>query len=242
MIIFYLTPFITSRGPPSLPPHKMYLSVQKGSVGRPATAAKFRVTDITEVNVGGVVFTTTLGRLVSVEGSTLKQIMEEKAHVDKEGRIFLDRDGAIFGYVLEHLRDRSAPLPEDKLTLQRIRNDATYFGLASLIEAVERKLQMTHRPDHPRLVEVKLHEASLREGLTEVLCIPLVPGVLQPLFRDFDSIPFTDIGKDATRLFSVANVETTTQAASMLHEMGGYRTIGFSNGAILMQRDDALLR
>ena len=217
----------------------MYLSLERGSVGRPQERSCERGAGVEVVNVGGVLHTTTLGRLTSVQRSALKQLVEDRKATDTDGRLFIDRDGDMFRHVLDHLRDRTAPLPDDAFTLRRVASEAKFYGVVSLAQAVEMKLASHYAPENPRLVEVRTYAPSLDTGVAEVLCVPLAK-CLEPLHPSFEDIPLTDVGRDALRLHSVKHADSTTAVASLLHDAAGYRTVGFSNGAILMQRDDTL--
>ena len=62
--------------------------------------------DIVELNVGGSVFTTTFATLTSRSDSLFSRMFSSPLGVqrDRKGRIFIDRSGALFAYVLDFLR------------------------------------------------------------------------------------------------------------------------------------------
>eukprot|EP01059_Diplonema_ambulator_P003716 TRINITY_DN13425_c0_g1_i1.p1 TRINITY_DN13425_c0_g1~~TRINITY_DN13425_c0_g1_i1.p1 ORF type:complete len:214 (+),score=33.05 TRINITY_DN13425_c0_g1_i1:51-692(+) len=191
-----------------------------------------------ELNVGGCIYTTTYGRL-TCEDSQLKCLLTERSALDGEGRVFLDRDGELFKYVLGFLRDRTAVLPDDLFTLKKIRNEAIFYDLRSMVAYVDRKLSLISSETNPRIVELKEYHVDPPTGVPEILCTPL-PSIFEPLYPTFESIPVTDIGRDSARLCTVKHAESAPQLASILHEQAGYRVVGYSNGAILMQRNDHL--
>eukprot|EP01064_Diplonema_japonicum_P024311 TRINITY_DN34857_c0_g1_i1.p1 TRINITY_DN34857_c0_g1~~TRINITY_DN34857_c0_g1_i1.p1 ORF type:complete len:222 (+),score=38.39 TRINITY_DN34857_c0_g1_i1:45-668(+) len=189
-----------------------------------------------EINVGGVIYETTPGRVTS-EASQLKTMLTERSYLDKEGRVFIDRDGELFRYVLAYLRDRTTPLPDDLFTLKKLRNEAVFYDLTAMVGYIEKKLSLVSSERNPRIIEIKEYTLETPTGVPEILCTPL-PAVLEPLYLTFDAIPVSKYGKDSSRLNTVKHAESVPQIAGILHEQAGYRTIGFSNGAVLMQRND----
>ncbi len=68
-------------------------------------------TDVVELNVGGQVYYTRHATLTSVPNSLLGKLFSTKKDIsndlaqDIKGRYFIDRDGFLFRYVLDYLRD-----------------------------------------------------------------------------------------------------------------------------------------
>eukprot|EP00930_Biecheleria_cincta_P038620 TRINITY_DN26528_c0_g1_i2.p1 TRINITY_DN26528_c0_g1~~TRINITY_DN26528_c0_g1_i2.p1 ORF type:complete len:364 (+),score=97.81 TRINITY_DN26528_c0_g1_i2:50-1141(+) len=93
------------------------------------------------LDVGGVHFKTSRSTLTSVHGSMLAAMFSGRhdsmlSSEGQDGRTFIDRDGAPFGYILNFLRDRSAKGAIDALPAQErdaVRREAHYFGLDHLI-------------------------------------------------------------------------------------------------------------
>lgn len=52
-------------------------------------------------------------------------------------RVFLDRDGVLFRYVLDYLRDGSLVLPDCFRERRRLRREADRYGLAGLADALD---------------------------------------------------------------------------------------------------------
>ncbi|CAE8739413.1 unnamed protein product [Polarella glacialis] len=95
--------------------------------------------EVLELNVGGRVFTTTLGTLRFDPESLLGKVFASDSpfaapRKDASGRVFFDRDGEAFAFVLDFLRrgGRLIGAPSDVATLVKIKDEAEYFGLASL--------------------------------------------------------------------------------------------------------------
>uniref|UniRef100_A0A672JVG5 Potassium channel tetramerization domain containing 16b n=1 Tax=Sinocyclocheilus grahami TaxID=75366 RepID=A0A672JVG5_SINGR len=89
--------------------------------------------DVIELNVGGQVYYTRHATLISNPGSLLGKIFSPKNNAsndlarDPKGRYFIDRDGFLFRYVLDYLRDRHVVLPDHFPEKGRLRKEAEYF-------------------------------------------------------------------------------------------------------------------
>jgi len=99
--------------------------------------------DVVEINVGGVVYTTSRRTLVSDHDSVLSKWFgpgtdsEEKPLVrDGQGRCFIDRDGVLFRYILDYLRCGQLVLPESFRERSRLRQEAEYYGLAGMLKQI----------------------------------------------------------------------------------------------------------
>lgn len=85
-----------------------------------------RMSKVVDVNVGGVNYTTTL---TSVKGSLLTAYFSEdsddvEGHLrDSHGARFIDRDGILFRYILDYLRNRRLILPENFSEKERLINE-----------------------------------------------------------------------------------------------------------------------
>ncbi|XP_075853946.1 BTB/POZ domain-containing protein KCTD8 [Microcebus murinus] len=124
--------------------------------GAPATAAATAAAppppppaafpEVVELNVGGQVYVTRHATLLSVPGSTLACMFAPAGGArggggrrgelprDSRARFFIDRDGFLFRYVLDFLRDRRLALPERFPERERLLREAEYFQLAELVQ------------------------------------------------------------------------------------------------------------
>ncbi|OQV18227.1 BTB/POZ domain-containing protein KCTD12 [Hypsibius exemplaris] len=98
-------------------------------------------TEIIELNVGGVLYTTTINTLLRDNESLLARMFASNATVslpkDAKGRLFLDRDGVLFRYVLDFLRHGRLVLPENFYERERLRAEAEHFKLCKMIKNLD---------------------------------------------------------------------------------------------------------
>ncbi|XP_016071919.1 PREDICTED: BTB/POZ domain-containing protein KCTD12 [Miniopterus natalensis] len=125
-----------------------------GGSGSPSSSAEPPLfPDILELNVGGQVYVTRRCTVVSVPDSLLwrmftQQQPQELAR-DSKGRFFLDRDGFLFRYILDYLRDLQLVLPDYFPERSRLQREAEYFELPELV----RRLGAPQQPDLRSLIK-----------------------------------------------------------------------------------------
>ncbi|CAK6981538.1 BTB/POZ domain-containing protein KCTD14 [Scomber scombrus] len=97
-------------------------------------------TPVVQLNVGGLLFSTSLGQLRKHPESKLAELFsgQPKLRTDAQGRYFIDRDGSHFGAVLEFLR--SDRLPTDNI--QEVHKEAVYYNIKPLIKRLEETPQL----------------------------------------------------------------------------------------------------
>uniref|UniRef100_A0A8C3P398 BTB domain-containing protein n=1 Tax=Chrysemys picta bellii TaxID=8478 RepID=A0A8C3P398_CHRPI len=104
----------------------------------------FLFPEIIELNVGGQVYITRHPTLVSVPGSLLWEMFTQKnirsLARDSKGRFFVDRDGFLFRYILDYMRDQQLVLPEHFPERNRLQREAEYFKLPELVKMLSPKL------------------------------------------------------------------------------------------------------
>ena len=92
---------------------------------------------IIELNVGGVNYTTTLATLLKHESSMLAQMFNEPFAVpqDAAGRWFIDRNGKLFGYILDYLRDGflHGIAVEDGPLITQLASELAQYGLPNVL-------------------------------------------------------------------------------------------------------------
>uniref|UniRef100_A0A8D0GD86 Potassium channel tetramerization domain containing 8 n=1 Tax=Sphenodon punctatus TaxID=8508 RepID=A0A8D0GD86_SPHPU len=107
--------------------------------------------EVVELNVGGQVYVTKHSTLLSVPDSTLASMFApcRSSHAaagsrelprDSRARFFIDRDGFLFRYVLDYLRDKQLALPEHFPEKERLLREAEYFQLGDLVKLLSPKV------------------------------------------------------------------------------------------------------
>ncbi|XP_020641836.1 BTB/POZ domain-containing protein KCTD8 [Pogona vitticeps] len=102
--------------------------------------------EVVELNVGGQVYVTKHSTLLSVPDSTLAHMFSPRRSAPRElprdsrARFFIDRDGFLFRYVLDYLRDKQLALPEHFPEKERLLREAEYFQLAELVKLLSPKV------------------------------------------------------------------------------------------------------
>lgn len=90
---------------------------------------------IIELNVGGVFYTTALSTLTRDGDSLLAQMFTGRSREpvlrDSKGKYFIDRDGVLFRYTLDYLRDGTLMLPHNFHERDRLKQEADYFQLGT---------------------------------------------------------------------------------------------------------------
>uniref|UniRef100_A0A673G370 Potassium channel tetramerization domain containing 14 n=1 Tax=Sinocyclocheilus rhinocerous TaxID=307959 RepID=A0A673G370_9TELE len=111
---------------------------------------------VVQLNIGGHVFSTTLGTIHLFNGSTKR--------MDSEGRHFVDRDGTYFGCILEYLRMERLPTEH----LQEVHKKALYYDIKPLVKAIEETPQFFGETvgRQPFLARVP----NYRENLEVIVC------------------------------------------------------------------------
>lgn len=92
--------------------------------------------EIIELNVGGQIYVTRHSTLLSVPNSFLWNMFQEHGSDqmtrDSKGRYFIDRDGFLFRYILDYLRDKNLALPDYFRERASLQKEAEFFQLPDL--------------------------------------------------------------------------------------------------------------
>lgn len=107
--------------------------------------------DVIELNVGGVTYATTLGTLQQADSESPLAIIStmNTAEIrtlfgrDSKNRVFIDRDGVLFRYILDYLRNRKLSLPENFAERDRLRIEADYYRLGSMSKVLDQSRPST---------------------------------------------------------------------------------------------------
>lgn len=95
---------------------------------------------IQKINVGGQIFTTTSQTFSLISSCCLPDFGGPMK--DGDGNVFIDRDGELFGYILNFCRNQKLILPEDFSKFELLEEEAEYYGLHTLVDEIKREKQM----------------------------------------------------------------------------------------------------
>ncbi|XP_068120941.1 BTB/POZ domain-containing protein KCTD14 [Hyperolius riggenbachi] len=114
--------------------------IEHKSTGRQMSSPLQSMSPIVQLNIGGDIFTTTLGTLKKCQASKLFELFngQPKLRTDSEGRYFIDRDGKYFKYILEYLRNGQIPtqfIPE-------VYREAQFYEIEPLVKKLEETPQI----------------------------------------------------------------------------------------------------
>lgn len=98
-----------------------------------------------KLDVGGHEFTTSVFTLTRVQDSMLAAMFSGRHEIkqERDGSVFIDRDGTHFRYILNYLRDSDCSfdaLPRSKQILRELRNEAIFYQLPGLVQQIEKLL------------------------------------------------------------------------------------------------------
>ncbi|XP_074551200.1 BTB/POZ domain-containing protein KCTD12.1 [Halichoeres trimaculatus] len=129
-----------------------------GSCGDPGSA----FSEIVELNVGGQVYVTRHKTLVAVPDSLLWTMFNKKSPRDlardSKGRFFLDRDGFLFRYILDYLRDLNLVLPDYFPEKSRLQREADFFQLRDLAK------RLSPRVSKDNSISEEISQSDTEEG------------------------------------------------------------------------------
>merc|ERR1712150_80614 len=89
-------------------------------------------------NVGGHLFCTSIQTLMT--GDTMLSVMFSKRmplNRDKDGYVFIDRDGKHFRIILNFLRDGFIPRPSTNLDIKELKIEAEFYSISKLVKVCE---------------------------------------------------------------------------------------------------------
>jgi uncharacterized protein YjbI with pentapeptide repeats len=121
--------------PPTAPPPRPTISEEASEVLPMETCSS----SIVRLNVGGMLFATTIDTLTQRDTESMLAVMfsgRHRLHMDANmGAVFIDRDGTHFRHILNWLRDEVVPTM-DIAAYQELLREAEYYQLTGLIEAL----------------------------------------------------------------------------------------------------------
>ena len=123
---------------------------------------------VLEINVGGTIFVTKKSTLSFENDSMLARLFDDESPFgelprDQSDRVFLDRDPAVFGVVLEYLRCAGRLVGATARSadeLSRVKEQAEFFGLSGLVSAVDEILEERQKAENARTKKATAEEAK----------------------------------------------------------------------------------
>ena len=98
---------------------------------------------VINLNVGGQIYTTSLAALTKYSESMLGTMFSGRFPTEKDpnGNYFIDRDGALFRYILGFLRNGELHVPENFHEFGLLLKEAEFFQIPALTDAVKQQMQ-----------------------------------------------------------------------------------------------------
>ena len=72
------------------------------------------------------------------------ELFTPRQGVEPHNEHFIDRDGSLFRYILNYLRCNQLILPDDFKEIDALREEAVYYGLTDLINAIKQRVLRQH--------------------------------------------------------------------------------------------------
>lgn len=88
---------------------------------------------IIDLNIGGTYYTTSRATLCS-QDSMLRSMFHFPLVYDRQKRLFIDRDGQHFRYILNYLRDNYIDIPPNPAVQNELLREAQYYCLDNLVQ------------------------------------------------------------------------------------------------------------
>lgn len=117
--------------------------VSPSPLGIPRPANPSRYTAPVHIDVGGTIFTSSLETLTRYPDSCLSKLFNGTIPIvldTLKQHYFIDRDGKLFRYILNFMRYGVLALPDHFTELPALLEEARYFELNTLVNAIEERL------------------------------------------------------------------------------------------------------
>ncbi len=104
--------------------------------------------EVIGLNVGGKIYTTSRSTLTKYPESMLARMFNgslQPSATDAQGNYVIDRDGKLFRYILAFLRSSKLVLPKKFPELDMLKEEAEFYQIPELIEAVKDYKEPLHK-------------------------------------------------------------------------------------------------
>ena len=128
-----------------------------------------RKNDFIRLNVGGVIFTTTLTTLKSCPESSLSKMFSSDKNSysgmlkDESGAFLIDSSPTMFGYILDWCRYKQLILKENTVDLNSLEAVADYFCLDDMLAAVKKRKEMAGAERKRKRIRTSALEKNMKE-------------------------------------------------------------------------------
>ncbi|XP_069615457.1 BTB/POZ domain-containing protein KCTD14 [Ranitomeya imitator] len=114
--------------------------IEHKSAGKQVTSPLQGMSPVVQLNIGGDIYTTTVGTLKKYQESKLFEMFNglPKLRTDVEGRYFIDREGKYFRYILDYLRSGQVPTEY----IHEVYKEALFYEIESLVKKLEETPQI----------------------------------------------------------------------------------------------------
>jgi hypothetical protein len=198
---------------------------------------------IIELNVGGTYYTTSKGTLCSQE-SMLKCLFHFPLVYDQQKRVFIDRDGQHFRYILNFLRDNYIDIPTDPIVQNELLREAQYYCLDNLVQFLKMGMNVLNstnefkyvgewtNPKHGYTYNFKITLKIIGDHKEEIQTVPIEGCILWSLEKAPESSHILHRLGDHGREF----VEGTFQRDKRQMEFQGVRKDVSAEGLIALDQ------
>lgn len=118
---------------------------------------------IVRLNVGGHLYTTTMSSLSRYPSAALQNSLQ---NYDREGNVFIDRDGKMFEYILGFLRTKKLCLPSNFCDFESLTTEVNYYDIPSLSSCLTKAKQEKLTVQFIEVLETNLYgiERTILKG------------------------------------------------------------------------------
>ncbi|KAM3620045.1 uncharacterized protein V6R79_017442 [Siganus canaliculatus] len=160
-----------------------------GSIGIPTPTKLNKTNAPVHIDVGGHMYTSSLGTLTKYPESRISRLFDGTEPIVLDGlkqHYFIDRDGAMFRYILNFLRTSKLLIPDDFKEYSLLYEEASFFQLAPLQAALERwRTERERRGVCPVCECVMIHVAL---ELDERVSVSAPYGVMEEVFPEVKDV------------------------------------------------------
>lgn len=180
--------------------------------------------EIIELNVGGSVYTTSRTTILSHPESMLSHMISGQIPnaTDSKKRIFIDRDGPLFRFILNFLRDKQLHLPDNFAEYAQLRQEADFYRIEPIIQQLDaqfcsKNLKYSKSPSLTSLATIH-HDENVQnstKGIYFTIISKLYPGSIISLIGCIRVLAiFTTLDANSRRFMNFLLNQTQNTSSS----------------------------